>query len=818
MSGFIGDLRAAARRLLAAPIFTLFAVLSLAVGVGVTTAAYSVVDGLFLRDLGIPDPERLVFVVTPFGGRMLTGTVSEPDFRDLRKEQQSFSVMSASASFTPSVTSKSTTAIVAGEAVDGAYFSTLNIGAAIGRTIQAADDQSGAQVVMVSHRMWRSRFGSDPRIVGQTIRVAGRPFEIVGVAPEKFGSLRGWLFGTDVWIPRGAERSAPAGRDVRNLVVFARLAASATAPAASLDLKRIAAGLDAAFPPFGDATPTRGRERQWSARSAADLNRDDRFVRRLGMTLLGLVALVLVVACTNLANLVMARGTSRQQEIAVRYALGAPRWRLVRAQCAESLLLAIAGAVGANLVFALVQFMTRTEFNVGAFNNQAPMAISIDPHLNAGALIAAAASLLLSLLVFGLEPALQLTRNSDIRGELTVESAPRSRRQRFLLRWQVLTATGFFIVATMFVKFSIQEIRHDSGVDMDRLGVATVNFAIQEWDEVRVRRTLERVVDVAQKQPGVEAAAVSTTLPFGVRYAGRPSLYAPGQPSPGFVGQRGMVIGSSPSIFRVLGIEIVRGRGFDDRDNAAGIPVTVVSEIAARQVFGTIDAVGREIVIETSPTARTLATVVGVARDTDTRSILGDPHAVAWVPFAQHYDSSIAITVRASGDTAAAVGALREALRSADPDLAVSVIGRGRSVLAGPLEFVRGLGLTTLGLGVLTLLLAMAGLFGIQMHLVARRTREIGVRMSFGATSTQIRRMVLKDGSRPVIEGMLLGLTAGLLGRAFIVGYLEIDVAVIDLWSLVIVPVPLILAGYGACYLPARRAAGVDPNVALRHL
>jgi putative ABC transport system permease protein len=210
--------------------------------------------------------------------------------------------------------------------------------------------------------------------------------------------------------------------------------------------------------------------------------------------------------------------------------------------------------------------------------------------------------------------------------------------------------------------------------------------------------------------------------------------------------------------------------------------------------------------------------VVGVARDTDVWSVLGDPHPVAWVPFTQRYDSFVTVTLRASGEASAAVAALRDALRAADPDLAVSVIGTGRSVLAGPLEFVRGLGLTTLGLGALTLLLAMAGLFGIQSHIVARRTREIGVRMSFGATTKQIRWMVLKDGSKPVIEGMLLGLTTGLIGRVFVRNYLEVDVPVLDPWSLLVVPVPLMLASYCACYLPARRAASVDPNVALRHL
>jgi cell division protein FtsX len=231
-------------------------------------------------------------------------------------------------------------------------------------------------------------------------------------------------------------------------------------------------------------------------------------------------------------------------------------------------------------------------------------------------------------------------------------------------------------------------------------------------------------------------------------------------------------------------------------------------------MFGTADVVGREMAV--GQTRSPTATIVGVAADTDVGSIFAVPRPLAYVPLTQHYQPLITVVARASGSVTNAVGAMREAIRRADPDVAVDTIGTGRSVLAGPFQVLRGLGMTAVGLGAITLLLAMAGLYGIQSHIIANRTREIGVRMSLGATAGQIKRMVLVDGYRPVLDGLIFGLSIGLVGRAIARAYLELDVAIVDPWMLVVTPIPLICAAFFACYLPARRAAAVDPNVALR--
>ena len=414
------DIRLALRRLGATPLFTIFAILSLAVGVAITTAVYSIVDAVFLRGLGIHEPDRVAVIVTPYSGRLLTGTVSEPDFRDVQSAQTSFSHVAASATFVHRLALPSVTEMVIGESVSGSYFATLGVGAKLGRTIQPSDDAGGGRVVMLSDTLWRRRFASDPRIVGATVAISGEPFEIIGVAPASFSGPRGWLVGTQFWIPLGTESrlkespgtAAPraTARDDRRLTVFGRLATEVTIAAASAEMQTIAERLDESFPPRFRGKGVGATDRPWRAKTMAAISDDeDSAVRRFGMTLVALVGLVLVVACTNLGNLVLARGSTRLRELAVRRALGASRWRLVREQCLESVMLAAGGAFASYVMFELLRVVMDTEFSL-AMPFGGPTTLSFHPALNVPALTIAVSSLLIALVVFGLEPAIQLTR------------------------------------------------------------------------------------------------------------------------------------------------------------------------------------------------------------------------------------------------------------------------------------------------------------------------------------------------------------------------------------------------------------------------
>ena len=720
----VNDIRLALRRLGATPLFTVFAILSLAIGVAITTAVYSIVDSVLLRGLGVREPGRVAIVATPDSGRLLAGTVSAPDFHDLRAAQTSFSHMAASATLIRRVALPSATQMLLGEAVSGSYFATLGVSAARGRAIQPADDDGAARVVMLGDALWRRTFASDPRVVGTVVTISSERYEVIGVAPPTFTGPRGWLASTQFWIPLGTQSDG--GRESRRLTIFGRLASTVTIAAASSEVRTIAARLDQSFPPrYPGKSPT-ATDRPWRAKTMAEIADEDTTVRRFGMTLVALVGLVLVVACTNLGNLVLARGTTQLREIAVRRALGASRWRLVREQCLESVILAAGGAIASYVVFELLRAAIDTEISL-AMPFGGRTTLSFHPVLNVTALGVAVSSLLVALVVFGLEPAIQLTRTIDVRGALAAGSTPgppRRRRQRALLRWQVAIAAGFFIIATMFVKYSIAEARHDSGVDLDRIGVAVLNLDGPEWSEARARRTLDRLLGELRGHPSIESASFTGGLPFGVSSALRLSM-APAEQAGAADTPPRMVtaVAATPSIFRTLGVEILRGRGFDDRDGPGAPRVLIVSEFTARQIFGTADAVGRQVALAGQPAARATATIVGIAANTDVGSLFADPRPLAYAPFEQYYQPLVTVVTRASGSVPTAVVAMREAIRRADPDVAIDRIGTGRTVLAGPFQVMRGFGLTAIGLGAITLLLAMAGLYGIQSHVIANRTR-----------------------------------------------------------------------------------------------
>ena len=816
-------LRLAFVRLISTPLFTIFSVISLAAGVAVTTAVYSVVDTLILSDSGVRDPARAAVVVTSVEERAQRGSVSDPDFEDLRRRQTAFRTMTAAAVIQPAVAATGNAEITNVEAVDSAYFGTVGVGAALGRVLLPADDAARSRVAVLSDEFWRSRLAADPNVIGREIRLNGQAFEVIGVAPARYRGIFGALFATRLWIPLsteavvlGPKQTALPARERQRLLVIGRLAEDRTIADASAELRVIGADLDREYPArsLGLAPPS---QRRWSAKSIAGISIEDTALRRFGMLIVWLVGLVLLVACTNLANLVLARGTARQGELAVRMALGASRGRLIWEQCVESLILAVAGAAASYLMFQAVSAFMTMDF-VLPLPTGGSTALSIRPSINAQAVTVAAVALLLSLAVFGLEPAVQLTRQLDIRSALAATATgirPRVRRQRMVIRWQVAIAAGFFIVATMFIRETINQARHDSGVDVDRLAVAVLQVDTDTWDETRVRRTIDRVMENG-RIAGIEQIAASTGLPFGVP-ALQVAITIP-EDQDAFRRDGTYAVAVTPSGFSTLGVSVVRGRRFDDRDGPSGRPVVILSELASRQLFGQSDAVGRTVIVRRPGAAATQAMVVGVARDTDVRSMYRERRSgLVYLPLAQQFARGITITARSTGAGAAAVPALREAIRRADPDLPVATIGSGWSILAGPFVLIQSLGRGALYLGGLTLLLSMVGLFGVQSHVVSHRTREIGVRMSVGATATQIKLMVLKDGYRPVIEGLVLGLWAGLAGRLILRSYLELeDVTIIDPWMLVLTPIPLIAAAFCACYLPASRAAAVEPSVALR--
>jgi putative ABC transport system permease protein len=825
LHGLGGDVKLAARRLLATPQFLIFAVLSLAIGIGVTTSVYSILYSLVWKPIGVAEPSRVMRLSGPGSrggpGRMYLST---PDFEDLKASARTFSALTGSARFYQALVTPESSEALEGEAVTGEYFRALGVSAALGRTIQPRDDETAARVIVLNYRVWTGRFGRDPRIVGRVVRLGGQPFEVIGVASRSYDGLERMLLRTGGWIPlRATSAFATAGaasapsRERRQLTVLGRLMPAQTAAGAAGEVAAIAARLDSEFPLWSAPISDRPRaklSRGWLLRSAEDT---DRSVDRVAALVLGLVALVLVVACTNLANLVMARGATRQRDIAVRRALGANRWRLVRELLAEGVIVAALGGALSLAIMRVLLVLSTVEVPTPG------RTFTLEPELNFAAVAAASAALLLSLLVFALEPALQLTRarvSPDLSGGDATVGVVRSGRERAFIRWQVATSVTFFLIAAVLARVIVTEARHDPGIDLDRLALAAAYLPPHTWDQARALRVMTGAADQLRSERGIESVALSSGVPFGLPGTTWAQATTPDRPFTAS-GQFEMTtqLASTPEIFRTLGVPIVRGRAFDERDDAGAPRVMVVSEKTARTFFGTADAVGRQLTTRAwgRPPAETY-TIVGVSRDTDSGHLMSRNNETVYVPLAQHYEPLFVIVARTSGNAANAARLIQGAVRRADPDVALGTSGPASILLSGPYFVARIAASLAAALGALTLVLAMIGLYGVQGHLVARRTREIGVRMAIGATRDEIERMVLREGVRPVIEGIVLGTVLAVLARIVLRALVSGNVPVVDAIAFGVVPIPLIIAACVACYLPARRAARVDPNVALRHL
>jgi predicted permease len=691
--------------------------------------------------------------------------------------------------------------------------------------IQPADDIGRAAVAVLGRSLWREQFAAAPDVIGRVVRIGGRPFEVIGIAPDDYAGIVSGPArrGTAVWVPLDSvsdvSRAGATSPIAPQLTVIGRLRPGVGVVAAAGEVAALAAVLDTSDPQtIVEQGVARVQKRGWTARGIVEIHTQSTPANRLGIVFGFVVTMVLVVACTNLSNLVLARGTLRQQDVVVRRALGAGRWRLVREQLAESVIIAAAGAFAAYAVMRVTAAAAARDLPL--FSD---MTLSIRPDVDMTTLGVATIALLISLIVFGLEPAVRLVRVSDVRGSLATATSRMGRvgRYRVLLRWQLAVSTAFFIIAVVAVRYVVTDLRHDPGFRLDGLVVALTDSG-QGRNDATVPRSWEaRVLEESRRARGIESAAVATGLPFGTPNS-QVRLSTADPRSTATVGYRAAIaIGATPNLLSVLGVPLLQGRPFDDRDDAAAPRVAILNATAATALFGAADAVGREVWVSRGDgkAAATLATIVGVARDTDTVVYMASERdEVVYMPLAQQSTVPTTVVARAGGDEGAAVAALQAAIRRADADVAVVGIGAGWEMLSGPFSMVRFVGNASLLLGALTLILAMVGLYGIQSQGVTLRTREIGIRLSFGATAGQVKRMVLMDGYRPVLEGLVLGLAGGLGGRAFIRIYLEVPLSVVDPWMLALVPLPLVLAAFCAGYLPARNAARVDPNVALRDL
>jgi predicted permease len=835
------DLRLGARRLLHAPLFTLFAIVSLAVGVAATTAVYSLLQAAIWPATGVPDDPGVVVVAgrTESGFERWRAVMSRADYADLRAQQMSLSAVAASGSTTHALTVDGVTTYQWSEVVTGSYFDVLGAGALMGRTLIASDDAADAPSVMViSEAFWRRALHEDPRIVGRVVRYGHQPFTIVGVAAPGFGGLtklEGPQRRTDVWIPMSAAGRLGAAfppaidRAQRRLAVIGRIAAGQSVDRASAELASIGARLDAAYP--GGRIDAGGRSspppRDWSARTLAAATAVPQAVYVAAGAIVGLVGLVLIVASTNVANLTLARGSARTAELAIRRTLGASRTRLVGELIAESTIVGLVGGAAALLgTQSLIDVIGNGISIAGA-----TVAERFDPRLDWRVFMFASAGVFIAFIVSGLVPALRLTR-SERTGMLGRHASGagtrRWRGQRRLILAQVAISTALLLVAALGVSMVSASARQDVGFEMDRLAMGVVIFRGPAWDDARARATLDRLTSELAQEPAIDKVAVAFGFQIGPRSASFVTA-APegGQPDMRQGGVNLYFVPGSPNLLSTIGVPIVGGRGLTERDAAGAPPVAVVSERAARLLFGTTAVIDRPIVwrgalnmVDRTTTSR--LTIVGVARDTATGSNATRNDGVIYVPVSQHPLTPVPpyVIVRHGEDLGGSAAAMlvQAAIRRTAPDLPITGGGTAMQVLAEQLLAWRTVSLVATALGAIASLLTLVGLYGVLAHVVARRTREMGVRLALGATRRQLIGLVLREGLRPVAMGIALGLFAGIVLRVVTGSWFAGAPPANEPVVFAVVAAGLFLAGTAACLVPARRASRVDPNVALRDL
>ena len=802
------DLKLAARTLRGRPGFTLVAVLSLAVAIGANATIFGLVDAVLLRPLPGIRPAPLVSVFTSESDGSGFGVNSYPDFNDLAAHRELFSHLAASSPAPIQMTRGEHTERVLGMMVSGDWFGTLGLRAALGRALVPADDRvaGGSPVAVVSDGFWRRKFGADPALVGRALQMNGHAWTVVGVLPPSFrGVFMG--FTPDVIVPARMEAWAAPGRGEitnrggRSFMVLGQLAAGQDLPSARRRLQALAAELGRQYPASD------------SGRAFAVVNEPDGRPEpqlhgpvTVFMSLLQLITgLVLVIACVNLAGLLLARGVERRREIGVRLALGAGRGRLVRMLVAENLLIGVlGGALGLTLTYAGTRALV-------AFQPPLPVPVTIDLSPDGRVALFALGLGLLASLVFSLVPAWQ-TVSPSLAGPMREEPAlQRSRLRSFLLVTQVALSLLLLAGAGLFVRALARAQSLRPG--FEPRGVATIAFdpSLAGYDLAHARTFYRQLLDAVRELPMVESAGATTIVPLSLNWSETGIWLADG---PSGRAERPLEVpwsAVSEGYFATLRLPLVRGR---EPHTGAAPGEVVVNGTFARRFWPGRDPIGQRVSREGS--RGPWLTVVGVATDSRYRNVGEAPVPFLYVAQDLTDDDEAVLLIRHRGPAAPLLAAVRARLRRMAPELAAVDAEPLESVIGASLLPGRLAGGVLAATGAIALLLACMGLYAVVAFAVSRRTKEIGVRVALGALPRDILRLVMSDGARSLAWGLSIGLVLSLAAGLALRGMLY-GLSPLDLPAYATVLLGLGASALFACWLPARRAAAVNPVIALRH-
>jgi putative ABC transport system permease protein len=812
------DLRYAARGLRRQPAFTLIAVATLALGIGASTTVFSVVRTVLLKPLPYPEPGMIVFPWRVPPRSVNVGFAEVPwdrvSFQRFERESRTFARLGAFLGASFNLTGRGEPVRLDGARVSAGFFPALGVAPALGRVFSAEEDREDREhEVVLSDRLWRDRFDADPRIVGRTIDVNGAPYAVVGVMPPGFEFPRAPgmppIFAlparTALWVPLALARAGRIRGEPSELAVIGRLAPGQTVQRAQAELDLFARRNDRELP----------AAKGWFDSRIRTMN--DQLLgemRRPLLLLFAAVAVVLLIACANVANLLLSRSIGRTREFAVRAALGAGRGRLVRQLMTESLLVAtLGGAAGVGLAAAWVPLVAR----IGPADVPRLADARVDPIVLAFAVAIA----IVSGVLFGSAPALTAARDTlapalKDAGHRGTTGARSRRLRSLLLAAEVALALVLLIASGLLVRTFAHLVAADGVFEPERVLTFELTLAPASYTDLdRVVRLYHTAIDRLGAVAGVEAAAIGETVPMGgagestgLRIPDRP---ATGDPSPPFANYTIV----SPAFFHAVGAPILAGRSFRDTDTGASPPVAIVSAAMARKYWPGQDVIDKQVGV---PIERFDMTIVGVAADVKHISAREDAAPEIYVPYTQKPWPSMLtmhVAVRTRRDPASMVPEIRAAIHSVDPDLPLTGVATLAGLADGALAQPRFSMLMVGGFGALALALACVGLYGAVSYAVSSRTQEIGIRLALGAERRRVIRLVVGQGLRIVVSGIGAGLALSIVAlramRSFLYGVEATDPATFAALSVLLVSVAAL-----ACYVPARRAARVDPIVAMR--
>ena len=800
MYTFLADVRYGGRVLLRSPGFTFVAVAALAIGIGANLTIFGFAKELLLSaPPGVADPERVVRVFT----NRFSNT-AYASFEAYRDRNHTFVALAAFRDESMSLRGEGAPEQIFGLGVSGNYFNALGVPTAIGRPILPADDRAdGPGVVVISDRFWRLRWAANPGVLGQTITLNGRSAAIIGVAPSAFtGTLAPFL--PDVFVPVTQPRH---GGEIGSVQLIGRLRPGVAIGEAQADLMTLAAAM--VIGPAADR-PRPTITVYWARTLAPEIAMPAAIF--MGV-LLAVVGLVLLLACVNIANLLLSRSAARTREIGIRTAIGASRSRLVRQLLTESLLLGAAGGAAASLLAMAVA----RPIAAAAASLPLPAPIGLAFVVDWRLIAAAVGLSLVTTVAFGLMPALQSSRQ-DVLPALkdgAATAAPKQSRLRAVfLTTQVAMSTLLLVLAALFVRGLVSAQTLDRGLVTDGVLAASIDLESAGYNQARGAIVYEQLLERLERTPGLTSANIVDIVPLTLSNRADEMVSEDHRERvDATLVYRNRV---TPGHFRTLGIPLVVGRDFDARDRAQATAVVIVNETLARRFWPGENPIGkrlRELTDRGAP--HPWFEVVGVARDSKYATVGEDPKPFMYRPMAQDYTPAGTVMVKTRGNAADALPLVRAAVADIDPNMAlfsVMTLDSATSISLLPVKVAATVAGT---LGVLALILGAIGLYGVMSYLVRQRTREIGIRMALGGERGTVVGLVTGHGMRWTGIGLVVGLAASFAVAKLIAGFLY-GVGPADPTAFVGIALLLIGTAYVACYIPARRASRIDPLVALR--